>query len=65
MSIIHQFKVWDQQNGVYVIQSFKRTEDRIRGIRTAEIIPDTAEEVELAVLDADGRFSIPYTKRAT
>lgn len=57
MVTVHHFKVWNQRNGRYVVQPFKRTADGIQGIRTAEIIPGTAEEVELADLDANGRFN--------
>ncbi len=57
MVTVHHFKVFDIKRGIFVIQPLKSTVERISQIPTAEIIPDTAEEVEPSALDSDGRYN--------
>ncbi len=53
---VHYFKVWDQQQGAYIIQPRKSTANRIQEIPSAEIIPGTAEDVDVSALDSRGRY---------
>jgi hypothetical protein len=55
---VHKFKVWDISVGDYVVQSTKSTAERIKEIG-GDIIPGTAEEVDPADLDDQGRYHRP------
>jgi hypothetical protein len=55
MVTVHQFKVWDHTRGGHFIQPLKSPAGRIHEMG-GEIIPGTAEEVELTALDAHGRY---------
>jgi hypothetical protein len=54
---VYSFEVWDQRQGAYVAQRLKSPAGRIEKIGRARIIPSTAEEVEAAMLDLQGRYN--------
>ncbi len=55
MVTVYHFKVWDQQQGEYIIQPLKSPADRIQEIG-GKIIPGTAENVDVSALDSEGRY---------
>lgn len=57
MVTVHHFKVFDFNRGNFIIQPLKSTVERINQIPTAEIIPDTAEEIQPSALDSEGRYN--------
>ena len=53
---VHHFKVYDGRTDEHITPVRKSTVERIKRIAGATIIPDTAEEVDTADLDEDGRY---------
>jgi hypothetical protein len=54
---VHQYLLWDHQNGRSVISPWKVTVDGIERVG-GKLCPGTAEEVDLSELDANGRFRL-------
>ena len=52
---VHHFKVWNIHRGDWEIPPSKRTAESIAMLK-GQIIPDTAEDIDAAKLDAQGRF---------
>jgi hypothetical protein len=56
MVTVHHFRVWDFANDRWVYPPLKSSAERIKNEARGEIIPDTAEEVDLSDLDEHGRY---------
>jgi hypothetical protein len=54
---VYSFEVWDPQQGAYIAQRLKSPAARIERIAKARIIVGTAEEVDAAALDPQGRYN--------
>ena len=52
---VHHFRVWDQTRGEHIVPKRKSPVARIERIG-GEIIPNTAQEVDEADLDQEGRY---------
>jgi len=55
MVTVHYFRRWDINADDYLYSRRKRTAEGIKAIG-CEIVPGTAEEVDEASLDAEGRY---------
>jgi hypothetical protein len=52
---VHQYLIWDHQNGRSIVPPWKITVDGIERVG-GKIRPGTAEDVDLSALDGKGRF---------
>jgi hypothetical protein len=52
---VHNYLIWDRQNGRSVIPAMKITVERI-GLIGGKIVPGTGEDVDVSALDAKGRY---------
>jgi hypothetical protein len=52
---VHNYLVWDHQNGRSVIPPMKGTLERIELVG-GRIVPGTAEQVEVSALDGRSRY---------
>ena len=52
---VYHFRVWDKIKGGTIVQPLKCDADRIKQVG-GSIVPGTGEEVDVADLDADGRY---------
>ena len=52
---VYYFRVWDKIKGGTIVQPLKSDADRIKQLG-GSIVPGTGEEVDVADLDADGRY---------
>lgn len=59
MPTVHSFRAWDHAAGEFKTLPHKSTEERIAGIKGAEIVAGTAEEVDPIELDDNGRMLRP------
>jgi hypothetical protein len=56
MVMVCHFKVWDQVRDKTIIQPLKSDANRIEQVG-GSIVPGISEEVNVADLDADGRYN--------
>lgn len=52
---VYHFKVLNSTNGLWEIPPSKRTAENIAELN-GEIVADTVEEVDLALIDGEGRY---------
>ncbi len=62
MVMVYYFEVWDQVGGENIVQPLKSDANRIKQVG-GTILPGTGEEVDVADLDADGRYDPNKTVR--